>query len=65
MMKALVLNAPHDITLEEPPLPSPVPGEATVKVSAVGICGSDYMHFMAVDRSGDPVSFLVTRFLAS
>lgn len=41
-MKAAVLYAPGDLRYEEFPSPSsPAAGEAVIKVSAAGICGSD------------------------
>ncbi|MBC7256159.1 MAG: galactitol-1-phosphate 5-dehydrogenase [Chloroflexi bacterium] len=40
-MKALVLHAVGDLRLEEVPRPRPAPGEALVRVAAVGVCGSD------------------------
>ncbi|WP_336489124.1 alcohol dehydrogenase catalytic domain-containing protein [Methylobacterium nigriterrae] len=42
-MKALVYTGPHALALHDLPVPSPVPGEALIRVEAVGICGSD-MH---------------------
>ncbi len=40
-MRALVWHGPHDLKLEEIQAPRAGAGEALVKVSAVGICGSD------------------------
>jgi threonine dehydrogenase-like Zn-dependent dehydrogenase len=40
-MRAVVCHGPKDYRLEEIPVPRPVPGEALVKVEAVGICASD------------------------
>lgn len=40
-MQAVVCHGPGDYQLEEVPVPSPGPGEALVKVEAVGICASD------------------------
>lgn len=42
-MKALVYTGPHGLALQDLPRPVPGPGEALVRVEAVGICGSD-MH---------------------
>lgn len=42
-MKALVYASPQDCVYREEPEPRPRPGDALVKVDAVGICGSD-MH---------------------
>ena len=40
-MDALVLHGIGDIRLERVPRPQPGPGEALVRVAAVGVCGSD------------------------
>ncbi|WP_210494737.1 galactitol-1-phosphate 5-dehydrogenase [Patulibacter sp. SYSU D01012] len=40
-MIAAVLHAPGDIRVEEVPEPTVAPGHALVRVSAVGVCGSD------------------------
>jgi erythritol/L-threitol dehydrogenase len=40
-MKAVVVHGPGDYRLEEVPVPTPGPGEALVRVEAVGICASD------------------------
>jgi len=40
MLRA-VFTAPHEIIVEEAPVPDPAPGEALVRVAACGICGTD------------------------
>jgi len=40
-MKAAVWNGPHDLSIQEVPIPSPGRGEVLVQTRAVGICGSD------------------------
>jgi len=40
-MNALVYYGPHDLRLEDRPIPSPKKGEVLIKVKAVSICGSD------------------------
>jgi threonine dehydrogenase-like Zn-dependent dehydrogenase len=40
-MKAVVVHGPRDYRLEEVPVPTPGPGQALLKVEAVGICASD------------------------
>jgi L-iditol 2-dehydrogenase len=44
-MQALVYNGPWDVTLEQLPDPVAGPGEALLRVDAVGICGSDVHGF--------------------
>ena len=45
-MKAAVLKAPRQLTVEEVPVPAPEPSEVLVKVAACGICGSDLRYFV-------------------
>src|SRR5882757_2284231 len=40
-MQAVVCHGPEDYRLERRPVPEPGPGEALLKVEAVGICASD------------------------
>lgn len=40
-MKALMLNAPHDVQLVDLPVPEPAPDEIRIQVRASGICGTD------------------------
>ena len=40
-MRAIILHAPGEITLEERAKPVPGPGEVVVHVASVGVCGSD------------------------
>lgn len=40
-MQAVICHGPEDYRLEEVPVPRPGPGEALVRVEAVGICASD------------------------
>lgn len=51
-MRASVLRAPGDIAIEERPVPAPAADEVLVKVSAVGVCGSD-AHYYHDGRIGD------------
>lgn len=44
-MKVFRLHAPKDLRLHDEPVPVPSPGEALVRVKAVGICGSDLQWF--------------------
>ncbi len=44
-MRALVWNGPNDMVVEEIERPSPGPGDVLVRISKVGICGSDVHGF--------------------
>lgn len=50
-MKAAVLQQPLRVTIEDRGVPRPGPGEALVKVMAVGVCGSD-VHYYEHGRIG-------------
>lgn len=49
--QAAVLYAPHDIRLEERPVPTPGLREVLIEVKAVGVCGSD-VHYYEHGRIG-------------
>lgn len=51
-MNVIRLHAPHDLRLQDEPLPQPGPGETLVRVKAVGICGSD-LHWFSEAGIGD------------
>ncbi|MFF2086929.1 NAD(P)-dependent alcohol dehydrogenase [Nocardia sp. NPDC058176] len=51
-MRAAVLVAPGRIEIEERPVPAPGPGDVLVRVSSVGVCGSD-THYFRHGRIGD------------
>ncbi len=51
-MKSLRLHSPGDLRLHEEPVPVPGEGEALLKVTAVGICGSD-LHWLNEAGIGD------------
>jgi L-iditol 2-dehydrogenase len=53
-MRAAVLHGIRDLVIEERRSPSAGPGEVLVKVSSVGICGSD-VHYFEHGRIGDHV----------
>jgi len=53
-MKAAVLHGIRDVRIEDRPVPEPGPGQALVKVTAVGVCGSD-VHYYIDGRIGDQV----------
>jgi threonine dehydrogenase-like Zn-dependent dehydrogenase len=44
-MRAFVLTAPGEYSVEQVPAPEPVPGEAVVAVERVGVCGTDVEFF--------------------
>ena len=49
-MKALVYTGPLALAMREEPDPSPAPGEAVVRIEAVGICGSDMHAYLGHDE---------------
>jgi 2-desacetyl-2-hydroxyethyl bacteriochlorophyllide A dehydrogenase len=52
-MKAAILHGPRDLRVEAVATPAPGPGEALVRVTMAGLCGTDYRIF-----SGDrPVRY--------
>ncbi len=53
-MKAARLFGPGDVRMVEEPAPLPGPGECLVRVTAVGICGSD-LHWFGEGRIGGSV----------
>ena len=53
-MKVVRLHGPGDVRVADEPVPVPVPGESLVRVTAVGICGSD-LHWYAESAIGDAV----------
>jgi len=50
-MRVLRLHGPRDARLTDEPVPVPEPGEALVRVTAVGICGSD-LHWFSESAIG-------------
>ena len=53
-MKVLRLHAPGDLRLHDEPEPGPGPGEVLLRVTSVGLCGSD-RHWLAEGGIGDAV----------
>jgi L-iditol 2-dehydrogenase len=53
-MRVARLHGPGDLRLADEPPPVPVEGEALVRVTAVGICGSD-LHWYEESAIGDAV----------
>lgn len=51
-MKVLRLHGPRDLRLHDEPDPVAAPGEQIVRVTAVGVCGSD-LHWFAESGIGD------------
>jgi len=49
--QAAVLYAPHDIRIEERPVPRSGPREVLIEIKAVGVCGSD-VHYYEHGRIG-------------
>lgn len=54
VMQVSVLTGPREIRLEERPVPTPAADEVLVRVTAVGVCGSD-AHYYRDGRIGDHV----------
>jgi L-iditol 2-dehydrogenase len=51
-MRAAVLIEPGRIEMQERPVPEPGPGDVLIRVSSVGVCGSD-AHYYRHGRIGD------------
>jgi L-iditol 2-dehydrogenase len=54
-MRAAVLVEPGRIEMQERPIPTPGPGDVLIRVSSVGVCGSDTHYY----RHGRVGSFVV------
>lgn len=54
-MRAAVLRAPGDLRIEERAVPVPGPGEALVRVTVCGVCGTDAVEFDRGLLSAPPV----------
>ncbi|MCJ7737352.1 MAG: alcohol dehydrogenase catalytic domain-containing protein [Anaerolineae bacterium] len=54
-MKATRLHAAREMHFDEVPTPEPGPGEALIRVRAVGVCGSD-VHYYLDGHIGDAVA---------
>lgn len=55
-MRVARIHAAGDLRLHEEPEPTPRPGEALVKVTAVGVCGSDVHWFREGRIGGDAIA---------
>jgi L-iditol 2-dehydrogenase len=53
-MRASRLHGIHDLRLEQLPRPTPGPGEVSLRVASVGVCGSD-VHYYEHGRIGSQV----------
>jgi L-iditol 2-dehydrogenase len=51
-MKTIRLHASGDLRLHEEPEPKPAPGDALLRITAVGVCGSD-LHWFSEAGIGD------------
>jgi L-iditol 2-dehydrogenase len=49
-----VLYGPHDVRIEDRPMPKPAAGEVLVEIAVTGICGSE-VHYFEHGRIGDYV----------
>ncbi len=54
-MRAAVLHAVGDLRIEERPIPEPGPGEALVRVTVCGVCGTDAVEYSRGLLSTPPV----------
>lgn len=54
-MKAARLRGIRDVVIEDIPVPEPGPGEARVRLTRVGMCGSD-VHYYSHGRIGNAVA---------
>lgn len=54
-MKALVIEKPGQANIQEVPYPKPGPGEVTIQVHTVGICGTDIHIFKGEFISPYPI----------
>src|ERR1700682_2918648 len=54
-MRTAVLIEPGRIEMEQRPVPTPGPGDVLIRVSSVGVCGSDTHYY----RHGRVGSFVV------
>lgn len=53
-MKALVYTGPEKVEIQDVPAPAPGPGEALLRISASGICGSDIHGFLGHSERRKP-----------
>ncbi len=51
-MRCAAIHAPGDVRVGEMPDPTPGPGESLVRITSVGLCGSD-LHWFAEGAIGD------------
>jgi len=49
--QAAVLYAPHDIRIEERPVPTPGMREVLIEIKAVGVCGSGYYPLHEAEKA--------------
>lgn len=54
-MKALVIEAPHQASIQTVEYPAPGPGEVTIQVKNCGICGTDYHIYEGTFLSPYPI----------
>ncbi|MBT6292864.1 MAG: alcohol dehydrogenase catalytic domain-containing protein [Rhodospirillaceae bacterium] len=54
-MKAMVLEAPGEVAMRDLPMPEPAPGDALVRITHSGICGTDSKIFTGAIPAKLPV----------
>ncbi len=64
-MKALVYTQPHEMQVQERPMPEAAAGEVVLKIEAVGICGSDMHAWHGHDPRRQPGLVLGHEFVGS
>jgi len=66
MMKAAVLNGPFTIDIEKRPKPVIAePGDAIVKVSLAGVCGSELHGYRGHQKTRWDISWLVLNLMSA
>lgn len=57
-MQAAVWNGPHDLSIQDVPVPDPGTGEVRIRTKVVGVCGSDLEVFSGRYKQSEPPMIL-------